>query len=177
MKKSILYGLMTSLVVLSSAAYATEPEADDQTSALTTKGYVDAGLKYVYDVASGTSNGAVQNLQNAVGTAGQDEQPGTGLTGRVESLEDTVGDDSSGLVKDVDDVKDALSNGNGGYIDVSALKTTVDTLDSLSTDGLENNKTYVLQTNGSGEGSWSEIEIESTWNANAFETNVLNGGN
>ena len=210
MKKSILYGLMTSLAVFSVGAYATTVE-DDNTTALTTKGYVDAGLKYVYDVASdaqadvddladvlnghaadpsnniAASNGLindvadlqtdVSNLQTTVGATG------TGLVGDVEALQGVLDDGNDGLINvsnlkaDVDNVKGALSDGNGGYIDVGELKTTVDTLDSLSTDGLGNNKTYVLQTNGSGEGSWSEIEVESTWSANAFENNVLNGGN
>ncbi len=234
MKKSILYGLMTSLVVFSSAAYATEPVADDQTSALTTKGYVDAGLKYVYDVASGTSNGAVQNLQNAVGTASVGNTPGTGLIGDVEELQEAVGTagvgntPGTGLVGDVEALQDEIGNytdtdnniqasGLKGEIetlqdDVDDLKTAVgdatsgltqkvNQLEAASKEYIEgagidittnaqgknvvsldlgttsSDTTYVYQTDSNGVGSWQALEVESSWSANAFETNVLNGGN
>ncbi|MBQ6012277.1 MAG: hypothetical protein IJL23_04140 [Alphaproteobacteria bacterium] len=163
MKKSVLYSLIASISMVSAGAYA-DPVADASSSALTTKGYVDTGLKYVYDSiqsdvgdiqvdvtnlqntvgapASGGNAatglvGDVEALQDAVGTAGQGEQPGTGLTGRVESLEDAV-----------------------------------TTLDNLGTDDLQANKKYILQTNSDGEGSWSELEVESSWNPG-----FLTGGN
>ena len=130
MKKSVLYSLIASLSMVSAGAYA-DPVADASSSALTTKGYVDAGLKYVYD----SIQGDVEALQETVGTASVGNTPGTGLTGRVESLEETVL-----------------------------------TLDNLGTDDLEANKKYVLQTNAQGEGSWSELEVEDTWDPTFLTT-------
>lgn len=118
MKKSVLYSLVTSLAVFSTAAYAdpTAPVTDASSSALTTKGYVDSGLKYVYDAIHGdvtNVQGDITNLQtalsdgngglidvgdlkDAVGTAGSGNTPGTGLTGAVEELQDAIGEASDG---------------------------------------------------------------------------------
>lgn len=133
MKKIVFSGFMASVLMASSAAFA-----DDNTT-LTTKNYVDSGLRAVYRVATGAENGAVKDLQttvgatgtggnastglvgdvealqDAIGTAGTGGNAGTGLTGDVEALQDTVGDSTGGLVKDVDDLQD----------DVTALQTTV----------------------------------------------------
>jgi len=149
MKKRVLYSLLTSLAVFSTAAYA----EDAPTSALTTKGYVDSGLKYVYDAIKGDvtdvqgditdlqtalsdGNGGlvdVSDLADTVGTAGVGNTPGTGLIGDVEALQDTIGDANGGLVKDVADntsdisaLETAVGDNNGGLVkDVADLKTTV----------------------------------------------------
>ena len=110
------------------------------------------------DVQASGIKADIEALDNAIGTTG------TGLTGRVESLENKVGDSTEGLVKEVDDVKGALSDGNGGLINVGQLKNTVDTLDSLNTDDLDKNKTYVLKTDANGDGSWSELKTVNDWN-------------
>lgn len=136
MNKRVLYGLMASVSMFSIAAYADPaPVADASNSALTTKGYVDTGLKYVYDSIQGDVNnvqGDITNLQtalsdgngglvdvsdlkDAIGTAGAGNTPGTGLIGDVEALQDTIGDANGGLVKDVAD----------NTSDISALETTV----------------------------------------------------
>ena len=149
MKKRVLYSLLTSLAVFSTAAYA----EDAPTSALTTKGYVDSGLKYVYDSIKGevtNVQGDITNLQTAlsdgngglidvgdlkdsVGTAGVGNTPGTGLIGDVEALQDTIGDANGGLVKDVADntsdisaLETTVGDNTGGLVkDVADLKTTV----------------------------------------------------
>ena len=207
MKKSIIYGMIASISMISATAYA-DPVSDDATAALTTKGYVDSGLKYVYDVATGASNGAVSAIQtalddgngnlidvstiqdeignysdpnnnvqasglkgdiealdDAIGTATSGNTPGTGLTGRVEDLEDQVGTGS------LSTQSQTLTGA------VNELKGTIDTLDSLGTDDLDPSKKYILETNSEGEGSWSELQVESSWSNIAFETNVLGNGN
>lgn len=149
MKKGVLYSLLTSLAVFSTAAYA----EDASTSALTTKGYVDSGLKYVYDSIKGEVTdvqGDITNLQTAlsdgngglvdvsdlkdtIGTAGVGNTPGTGLIGDIEALQDTIGDANGGLVKDVADNTSDISaletkvgdNTSGLVKDVADLKTTV----------------------------------------------------
>ena len=138
MKKSMLYGLLTSLAVFSTVAYANN-DPDASSSALTTKGYVDAGLEFVYGVANGTSNGAVKNLQNAlsdgngglidvsdlqdaIGTAGNGNTPGTGLTGDIEALQDTIGTAGSGntpgtgLTGDIEALQDTVGDNTGGLV-------------------------------------------------------------
>ncbi len=147
MKRKLLYGLVTSVSMFSIAAYA-DPAPDASSSALTTKGYVDTGLKYVYDAIKGDVTdvqGDITNIQNAlsdgngglvdvsalkddIGTAGAGNTPGTGLIGDVEALQDTVGAPASGnnpatgLIGDVaalsDDVDDLAD-------DVDDLKTAV----------------------------------------------------
>lgn len=121
MKKKVLYSLMVSVSALSVAAYA-DPVPDATSSALTTKGYVDAGLKYVYDVANGTSNGAVKDLQNALKDESGNLIDVSDLADAVDdnataigALETAVGDANNGLVKAVAD----------NTSDISALETTV----------------------------------------------------
>ena len=216
MKKKLLYSLIASMSMISIGAYAA-PGDDASNSALTTKGYVDTGLKYVYDSIKGDVNnvqgditdlqdtvgnaalgtsaqtvtgainelnttingdgvnsdglvGDVEALQDAVGTAGQGEQPGTGLTGRVESLEDTVGDNNSGLVKRVNELEAASQEyieGTGIDISQNAQGKNVVSLDLGTT---QNNTTYVFKTDTNGNGTWQAMEVEDSWNPGFLTT-------
>lgn len=73
----------------------------------------------------------IEELEDAIG-GGATPGPGT-LTGRIDALENTVGDNDSGLVKDVTTLKDEVENSTTGLIkkvtdnttDISTLKTTV----------------------------------------------------
>lgn len=139
--------------------------------------------------------GDVENLQSVVGARGTGDVPGTGLAGAVQSLETTIGDGTTGLSKDVTDVKGALSNGEGGLVNVGALQQTVSTLQSTSktytagtgieftgddsskigialpanaTDGAN----YVFQSDGAGGGTWTKMEVATEWNSS-----FLTGGN
>ena len=186
MKKNFLYGLIVSVSMISICAYAdpTEQAQDASNSALTTKGYVDEGLKYVYDVANGTSNGAVKTLQQTVGglqeTIGHEADPGNNVP-------------ASGLVGDVANLQGALSDGQGGLINVGTLKQTVDGLQTSTYSGgdgvtvtqgtngapgtiklgLPANPgagSYVYQVDSNGTGTWAPIEVEDSWNP-GFLTN------
>ena len=210
MKKKLLYSLIASMSMVSIGAYA----EDASSSALTTKGYVDAGLKYVYDSIQsdvGDIQGDITNLQNtvgapasggnaptglagdvaglqdAIGTAGVGNTPGTGLTGDVEALQDalddgngnlidvsqlkdTVGDDSSGLVKRVNELEAASQEyieGTGIDISQNAQGKNVVSLDLGTT---QNNTTYVFKTDANGNGTWQAMEVESTWVDADFES-------
>ena len=199
MRKKFLYGLAASISMVSIGAYA----EDANNTALTTKGYVDAGLKYVYDAAKGDisnlqnalsdGNGGlidVGDLANTVGTAGTGENPGTGLVGAVEGLQDTVGDSTDGLVKDVADLQTAVGDANNGlikkvndlesssivYTPGDGIKVTPGATSSdpstieLDIENVQNNTTYVFKTDGTGNGTWQAMEIESTWNDGDFES-------
>ena len=160
MKKNVLYGLSAVVLMFSGSAYA-NPVSDDNNTALTTKGYVDAGLKYVYDSIKGEVTDVegdivdlqtdVSTLQNKIGNSsmGTNDPTVTGAIGEIESRVDAV------------------------ESDIDGLKTTVETLDGLGTDNLDANKKYILQTDSNGHGSWNEIKIESSWSDEAFEQNVL----
>lgn len=202
MKKSVLYSLIASVSMVSIGAYA----EDANSTALTTKGYVDAGLKYVYDAAKGDitslqtalsdGNGGlidVGDLADTVGVAGTGGNPGTGLVGAVESLQDTVGDSTDGLVKDVTDLQTAVGDANNGLIkkvnDLESSSIVYTPGDGIAVTAGANpgdpatisldlgttsaNTTYVYKTDNSGVGSWQEMEIESTWSDSDFE-NTLN---
>lgn len=196
MKKKLLYSLIASMSMISIGAYAA-PGDDASTSALTTKGYVDAGLKYVYDVAEGTENGTVKTLKNTVGNAALGTSAQT-VTGAINELNTTINGDgvnSDGLVGDVADLsgdvadlQDALGDGNGNLIDVSTLKETVDGLSANSAiDGANtgvrisnkkiqldvgnaSNTTYVYKTDSNGNGTWQAMEVEDSWNPGFLTT-------
>ena len=191
MKKSVLYSLIASISMVSAGAYA-DPDASN--SALTTKGYVDTGLKYVYDVATGASNGTVKNLQNdvtnlqnAIGTAGVGNTPGTGLTGDVEALQDAL-DDGTGNLIDVSTLKDTVGDANGGlvkrvneleaasqeYIEGTGIDISQDAqgknVVSLDLGTTQNNTTYVFKTDTNGNGTWQAMEVEDSWNPGFLTT-------
>lgn len=177
MKKKILYGLVASLSMVSAGAYAT----DASENAVTTKGYVDAGLKYVYKVANGTENGAVKNINEAlsdgngglinvgdlkvkIGAKGTGGAEGTGLAGDVQSLEKTIGDENSGLVKKVN----TLAASSKTYDAGDGIKVTAGANEGdPATIGLDvntsANTTYVFKTDANGTGTWQALEVEDDW--------------
>jgi len=152
MKRNFLCGLIASVSMISIGAYA-DPVPDATSAALTTKGYVDDGLKYVYKVASGISDGAVKSLQNIVGNAAD---PANNV-------------EATGLVKRVTD----LENSNG-YTAGTGIKVTPGTGDNPSTIGLDvttsANTTYVFKTDANGGGTWSEMEVADTWDPTFLTT-------
>ena len=164
MKKNFVCGLIASISMVSISAYADPVANDASSSALTTKGYVDAGLQYVYDIANGTSNGAVKTLQSAVGTAGVGETPGTGLIGDVEALQDTVGDANGGLVKRVTDLESTTGYAAGTGVVVTPGENGDPSTIGLNIGTVQNNTTYVFKTDASGNGTWQAMEVEDSWN-------------
>ena len=148
MKKIVFSGFMASVLMASSAAFA-----EESATALTTKNYVDSGLRAVYRVATGAENGAVKDLQTTVGKAGtggeastglvgdvetlksavgkasEGDTPGTGLTGNVESLQSDVGD----LQDDVTALQTTVGSSTSGLVkDVADLQSAVDDLEAAS---------------------------------------------
>lgn len=111
---------------MSIAAATTHAEAATDRSALTTKGYVDDGLQYVYDAIKDdvgtvqssitTLQSGVNSLQSAVGTAGTQGTPGTGLLGDVEALQSAIGEASdqsgpgTGLTGAVETLQNTIGN-------------------------------------------------------------------
>ena len=116
---------------------------------LTTKGYVDAGLKYVHDEIVAVDNVVNGNgttttgLVGAVGTAGNGTQgSGTGLTGRVEDLE-----------LQMQNVPSALTGENGVTIANGKAQIT-----GLSSTTANDGKMYILKNN-----SAEELSVATSW--------------
>ena len=173
MKKRAVFSGVMALLVGSSAAWA-----DDNTT-LTTKNYVDSGLRAVYDVAKDASDaigdansGLIKDVNDLKDTVGDSTD---GLVKAVDDLETTVGDANSGLVKDVDDLQTTVGDANSGLVKkVNDLENTVGatytggvgiSVDSNNQIGLEgltgatDNKTYVFKN-----GQWVELETVNNWN-------------
>lgn len=180
--KTILFGATLS-VLISSAAFAAG-EAD-----LTTRGYVDGGLSFVYQKAAAAdakaaaaqttateaqnaataAQGDVDSLKTVVGAAADGQNAATGLVGKVAGLETVVGATANdGLRATVG----TLQN------DVTDLKTNVSTLQAAS-------KTYtggtgITVTAGQGNAS-STINLDLPANPTAganyvFQPNGSGGG-
>ena len=94
---------------------------------------VVGGLKAVVD----NQGNAITVLQNTVGNAS------SGLVKDVKDLKTTVGDSNSGLVKKVADLEKATGSGTGGLADLNTRLTTAEgEIDTLQTNvaALQNNK-------------------------------------
>lgn len=94
---------------------------------------VVGGLKAVVD----NQGNAITTLQNTVGNAS------SGLVKDVKDLKTTVGDSNSGLVKKVADLEKATGSGTGGLADLNTRLTTAEgEIDTLQTNvaALQNNK-------------------------------------
>lgn len=94
---------------------------------------VVSGLKATVD----NQGAAITTLQNTVGNAS------SGLVKDVKDLKTTVGDSNSGLVKKVADLEKATGSGTGGLADLNSRLTTAEgEIDTLQTNvsALQNNK-------------------------------------
>ena len=165
MKKVMLTGLMG--VMLAVPAFATEP--DPNAGSLTTKGYVDDGLRAVYkasktytDTALGTLPTDVANLKTTID--GTQQNPGLkeivvgngtttfGLNGDVADLKETINGDGTNLgLNEI--VKGNGTTTTGLVGDVEALQQTVgdastpDTL-AFKVNQLESSSTVYTPGNG-----------------------------
>lgn len=176
MKKSVLYGFAASVSLLSIGAFA-DPVPDADSSALTTKGYVDAGLKYVYDAAKGDVNtvqSSITSLQSDV----------SGLQSDVSGLQSSVGNTAmtttaNTITEAINELNSAITELAGNtatYNDGAGIKVTpgANPGDS-STIGLDlpNNPSegsYVYKIDANGDGTWAPIAVENSWNPTFLTT-------
>jgi len=150
MKKSVLYTLMASISMVSAgAAYADDPvsQTDATAAALTTKGYVDAGLQYVYKAAKDDAKAISDKVGNAaMGTTAET------VTGAISELNQAI--------KDIENGQEYTA---GTGIDVSKTQDGKNVV-GLDLGETENNTTYVFKTDANGVGSWQAVEVEDSWN-------------
>lgn len=143
--KRLVYGSIAVIALMATSSAMAAVSNDS----LTTKGYVDAGLKYVHDEIVAVDNVVNGNgttttgLVGAVGTAGNGTQgSGTGLTGRVEDLE-----------LQMQNVPSALTGENGVTIANGKAQIT-----GLSSTTANDGKIYILKNN-----SAEELSVATSW--------------
>ena len=122
MKRIAITGFMASILMATGVAIAAEGN-----TVLTTKNYVDSGLRAVYQSIDSTASqasanaGDISSLQSVV----------NGHTSAIGALSDTIGSvvGESGLAYDVSELQSAVQGlQNAGYIsDVSALQSAIET--------------------------------------------------
>ena len=169
MNKIIFSGFMASIMMASSAALA-----DEAASSLTTKNYVDSGLRAVYSTASSAATDATTALGQIETLSGTTD----GLVTDVSGLQGTVGNSESGLVHDVNALETVVGNSESGLVQ------RVDQLEATSRvysagDGITINNNGVVGINGAAEteegkmyvykdGALSAMPVEDTWDASIF---------
>ncbi len=178
--KKLLFGAALSVWMLTPCAFAADDNADAK---LTTRGYVDSGLSFVYQKAA-AAQGDVDSLKTVVGAAADGQNAATGLVGKVAGLETVVGASSSEglrgavgtLQNDVTDLKTDVSTlqaASKTYTGGTGITVTAGQGNASSTINLDlpANPTaganYVFQSNGSGGGTWTALSVENNWDASA----------
>lgn len=190
MKKTLGGSLAVLAMMATSAAFATPDNR------LTTKDYVDDGLRYLYQRYEPVKTD-VSSLKTTVGdsTGGLvkrvtdlENNSSVGAVTQLEQLVGTRGDGtqqnpSTGLVADVEDLQDTVGDSTGGLVkDVEDLKDTV----GDSTDGLVKDvadlkdvaKEYVggtgiTITDGTGANAGKKVisaDVVTTWDASVLTT-------
>lgn len=151
MKKSVLWTLMASISAVSvGAAYADDPvsQPDATAAALTTKGYVDAGLQYVYKSAKDDTKA----ISDKVGDTTMGTKAPT-ITGAISELNQAI--------KGIENAQEYTA---GTGINVSETQDGKNVV-GLDLGDTENNATYVFKTDANGVGSWQAVEVEDSWDS------------
>jgi len=170
MKRKILLLGVTMSVLATHAAFAAG-EAD-----LTTRGYVDGGLSFVYkkaadadakadaaDTKATTAQNDVAGLKTVVGAAADGQTPATGLVGDVVELQGDV-TDLQETVSGLQAASKTYTSGTG--ITVTAGQGNAPSTINLDLDNPTNGTSYVFQSNGNGGGTWTALPaITGSWSA------------
>jgi hypothetical protein len=177
MKKATIAGFIASILVTTGAAFADATDA-----ALTTKGYVNEGLAFVYGVANSKASAESVTALTETVAGKADAADVTALTETVAGKADQS--DLTTLSNAVNNEETGLAT-KASQADLTALQNQVDGLDIETYDNgtgiaiddqnkigldLPDNPTsgapYVYKP-GTG---WRELEVENSWNS-TFLTN------
>ena len=165
MKKLIFSGVLTSLLVITSVAFA-EPDpvvvpepgsaaVGAGNTTLTTKKYVDDGLIYVYDkakTAESTANTAKSTANTAKSTADAAKTA-------ADTALDAINNEETGLKKRVKYLEDNPATYNAGTgIDITNGTVSVDGLDDTKTNN-NKDKIYIYKN-----GALQELPVTNNWN-------------
>lgn len=172
MKRKILLFGVTMSVLATHAAFAAS-EAD-----LTTRGYVDGGLSFVYkkaadadakadaaqtaaeaaDAKATTAQNDVADLKSVVGA-----NASAGLQGDVGTLKTDV-NTLQNTVSQLQAASQTYTSGTG--ITVTAGQGNAPSTINLDLDNPTNGTSYVFQSNGNGGGTWTALPaITGSWSA------------
>ena len=149
----MLLSLLIAVSGLTNTAFASE-----EATALTTKGYVDAGLKAVWNKAKAAD---VENANTATYDSETEYDEGT-VGAAIKSIENDLGNVAGavdGLEDRVDSLEADATYESGVGITVDNENRTVG-LKGVTAQELAN-KTYVLKN-----GEWQELEVEDSWDPN-----------
>ena len=203
-KKIILLGLVLAIFVFSGAAMAADPNgnnANDSTTVvatgttgmvanpLTTKYYVDSGLKYVYDQLSTSTGNNASNISSIQGDISDIQDDISDIETDVSGIKDDIGtmgnlgvtvDDGNGGTTTADNLVDAINAVNAkadaasgaanSYTAANGVQIDANkeiTLKGVPDDNVTNNKMYVFKN-----GEFQEMPVINQW-----DSNVLTSGN
>lgn len=164
MKSKILLFGVTMSVLATHAAFAAG-EAD-----LTTRGYVDGGLSFVYKKAA-DADAKADTAQTAAEAA---DTKAEAVDDRVDALENVVGaTESAGLRGEVKTLKETVNNlpaaktytSGTGIVVTPGVDNNPSTI-NLNLDNPTNGTSYVFQSDGNGGGTWTALPaITGSWSA------------
>ena len=164
MKNVTITGIMVSMLMTTGVAFA----AGEADAFLTTKNYVDAGLRAVYRTASDAASSAATNAGNI-----------TSLQTSVSSNADNISSLQTAVSSNADNIEALQTAVSSNASDIEALQSAVSSLDStaysgvngvtisdhnvsLNVDATEGNM-YVYTSSG-----WSELDVVDTWNSSVL---------
>lgn len=141
MKKSVYSSLAVLILMMTSSAFAAD-EADH--TKLTSKYYVDSGLRAVYQVA--------QYAADKVGLEADNEGPATGLIKDVTDLQGSIST-----------LQDKVQNIENGSVYTATDGITIDQNNTIKLTAPKDGKRYLYQN-----GAWVELVTVDTWNSNVL---------
>jgi len=169
MKNVTFTGIMASILMTTGATFAATADAS-----LTTKGYVDAGLKAVYttahaaDVTASANASSIASLQSAVNQNAS----------AIEGLQSSVSNNASAI----EDLQSSVSENASAITSLQSTVNAIDTtpynfgngvtVDDSNNVGLnvtaEEGKMYVFKGGANSSASWQELEVTSVWNSSVL---------
>ena len=123
MKKTALTGVLATMLMTTGAAFANEPEVT--LSTLTTKNYVDSGLRFVYQAAQDAATSAATNAGNISSLQTTVNGQGSTITGIQNAIGSTATEGT--MLYDIDQLQTKVSalEGAGFGADITALEESV----------------------------------------------------
>ena len=164
MKNVTITGIMASMLMTTGVAFA----AGEADAFLTTKNYVDAGLRAVYQTASDAASDASTNASNIATNSAAIASNASSIT----TLQGTVGEHTTSIATNAENIAANASS-------ITALQAAISGLDgaaysgvngvtisdhnvSLNVNATEGNM-YVYTSSG-----WSELDVVDTWNSSVL---------
>ena len=153
MKKLAFFGFLTSLLIMAGSALA-----EDNPATLTTKGYVDKGLRTVYQkIDAEKANKDDVYTKEQVYTKTEIDNAGFLTTAAIEGKADA---DSVYTKEEIDNAGFLTTAAIEGKADADSVytKEQIDNAGFITSEDVESGKKYVYTSNG-----WDAITVEDTF--------------